>query len=496
MRTIMNLLIVGGLFLACFCVSVVHADCTGSSPTWTTTPDYVSLSSCVSQATYGDTINVSAGAAQTYTSTLNITKNIKLAGPGASNLTILSGGGTTIILNYTPDSTTITNGGVFELSGFTFDGNGGSSTNYWGLVVLNAPTPTSGGVTPSWIKIHDNRFQNNGPSESMALACVGGLTAGVIYNNSFLNIGNMLKVMGDWGGSYCGGYYTWKYDPTFSYASPATLYFEDNSVSYSSSYVAAGSNTGWIETGWGARLVVRYNTWDPTNHTTMDYYWDDHGEQWNQTSCTGQCSSQVVEYYGNIINNAKGGQWHNIRGSWAMVFNNLAVGTASPGIDLYGMSGGADCDSDACGSSSGPLAGTVQQLNNTYAFNNQFSGTQVRLVNGGGIPNCTPAIAENVSYFQYNSSCTAGTCSAGVGVGPSAPTGACTTGVGYWVWNQGATLPTTVADMRTYTQAGIFYKCTSTNTWTEYFKPYKYPHPLRGTTPLSPPGNLRVVPNQ
>jgi hypothetical protein len=28
--------------------------------------------------------------------------------------------------------------------------------------------------------------------------------------------------------------------------------------------------------------------------------------------------------------------------------------------------------------------------------------------------------------------------------------------------------------------SGILYKCTATNTWTSYYKPYTYPHPLRG----------------
>jgi hypothetical protein len=37
------------------------AACAGSSPIWNTTADYASVSSCVSQASPGDTINVVAG---------------------------------------------------------------------------------------------------------------------------------------------------------------------------------------------------------------------------------------------------------------------------------------------------------------------------------------------------------------------------------------------------------------------------------------------------
>jgi hypothetical protein len=37
-----------------------------------------------------------------------------------------------------------------------------------------------------------------------------------------------------------------------------------------------------------------------------------------------------------------------------------------------------------------------------------------------------------------------------------------------------------MADMKKYTQGGTLYKCTSTNKWEIYYKPFTYPHPLRG----------------
>jgi hypothetical protein len=32
-------------------------------------------------------------------------------------------------------------------------------------------------------------------------------------------------------------------------------------------------------------------------------------------------------------------------------------------------------------------------------------------------------------------------------------------------------------------QGVIIYVATAANTWTKYWEPYNYPHPLRGTTP-------------
>jgi hypothetical protein len=99
-------------------------------------------------------------------------------------------------------------------------------------------------------------------------------------------------------------------------------------------------------------------------------------------------------------------------------------------------------------------------------------------------------IVQNRDYFMdVAASCSGGTCATGVGVGTLAnrPT-SCTTnsvsypagnnpGVGYWA-----------------TDKNTLYVCTATNTWTAYYTPYTYPHPLTNGTPQNtnpaPPTNL------
>jgi hypothetical protein len=71
----------------------------------------------------------------------------------------------------------------------------------------------------------------------------------------------------------------------------------------------------------------------------------------------------------------------------------------------------------------------------------------------------------------------------------------CTTGVGYWATNQSCTdLTGLVGANPTTPISGTLYKCTATNTWTAYYTPLAYPHPLRGEGRPMPPQHLRLSP--
>jgi hypothetical protein len=84
----------------------------------------------------------------------------------------------------------------------------------------------------------------------------------------------------------------------------------------------------------------------------------------------------------------------------------------------------------------------------------------------------TPHVVGERDVYEHNGSFD-GTAGVGVGVVGNRPA-TCTTGVAYWATDEGewwADNPG--AD-------GRLYKCTATDTWTLYYTPFEYPHPLTG----------------
>jgi hypothetical protein len=65
---------------------------------------------------------------------------------------------------------------------------------------------------------------------------------------------------------------------------------------------------------------------------------------------------------------------------------------------------------------------------------------------------------------------------------------ACAVGQGYWATNQStADLTGMVGAHPTTPIFGTLYKCTALNSWTAFYTPYSYPHPLRGEGVIQPP---------
>src|SRR5271166_892953 len=173
-RTMKSLLF--GLLLGCVLVNTGFAACTGSSPTWTSTPDQTSVSSCISRASVGDTINVSAGSATW--SGFTISKAIILQGAGST------GSGTNISLTsiraLTINKQTT---GVTRINGFQFTATNGISD---AAILIQ-----EGGT---WKTDYPLIIQNNAFILNSSQLIHQVPPGGVIYaNNSFTGISGTLN---------------------------------------------------------------------------------------------------------------------------------------------------------------------------------------------------------------------------------------------------------------------------------------------------------------
>lgn len=110
----------------------------------------------------------------------------------------------------------------------------------------------------------------------------------------------------------------------------------------------------------------------------------------------------------------------------------------------------------------------------------------------GGLPVST-WIASDRDYYNGKSTAQTSADNCGTGCSPfDGTTGVgwgrllqrpttCTTGVAYFATDQGSwnTSSSNPDGVQQTGADGVLYKCTSTNTWTTYYTPYTYPHPLR-----------------
>lgn len=122
---------------------------------------------------------------------------------------------------------------------------------------------------------------------------------------------------------------------------------------------------------------------------------------------------------------------------------------------------------DNCKVSSGCSAGSSSQV--TYQVYTICSSCATDYT--------TQNIAQNRDFYGWQGTGCSGSQSKGVCVGlSSARASTCTSGVGYWA-----------------TDTNTLYQCGPSNTWTAYYQPYTYPHPLDNSSPFPPTGLQAAV---
>jgi hypothetical protein len=129
-----------------------------------------------------------------------------------------------------------------------------------------------------------------------------------------------------------------------------------------------------------------------------------------------------------------------------------------------------------------------QALEPCYNFLNTTFAAQPGFPNAddadGGANN---AVKDRDYFLTDNTNCVSGMgCTAGVGSGTTLPT-TCTLNTGFWKTNVGAWRTATPVKGVAYAGQGVLYRCVSTNTWSAYYTPLTYPHPLISDTPAGGP---------
>jgi hypothetical protein len=260
--------------------SPAWAACAGASPTWTSTPDFASVQTCVTNALNGDTINVSAGSA-TWASTLTISKPIRLIGAGLA---------ATHITNNQPANDLIrlleSTAGSIRVEGFDFIGLTGPGANFYTIRVFY------GGATGKPVIINANNWADPMINDAIRIESVRGIVSNNVFASpSTLGGGACLNnnaALRHYLPSPASGsptelsYQAWLTRSPYGMNDPngdQKVYFETNTLNN----VFEG-----VDTAFGASIVFRHNT--VTNSGFVH-----HGAD------TGSVSARASEIYNNTF---------------------------------------------------------------------------------------------------------------------------------------------------------------------------------------------------
>jgi hypothetical protein len=174
-------------------------------------------------------------------------------------------------------------------------------------------------------------------------------------------------------------------------------------------------------------------------------------------------STMGVEIYGNTFDYAgHQGAFMDVRGGKALIYDNAVINGTGP-IKFQTREEYYDfLDSPT----NNVISGQPQHVSDFYSWNNTKNGAKLTTgnpevtatLNYGSSEGIVPR--EDVHFWGEKTNFNG---TSGVGVGPLASRpSTCVPGVAYWA-----------------TDEKKLYRCTAPGTWTLYYTPYTYPHPLR-----------------
>lgn len=291
--------------------SVTTAACTGSSPTWTSTPDQASVASCISSAASGDTINVSAGSA-TWSTKVTLDKSISLIGAGVGRTVITDGVSNDNMLAIGAGSTPINP----RVSGMTINGSNTSKLNLIATVSV-------GGISKGLgFRLDHIAFDNILVTGVGTQDSVWGVVDHCTFDMLVNAIGWAIYFTNDrWGDlTLCCGDMAWASPDDFG--TEKFVFVEDSTFNP----IGPGP-TNYIDSVGGARYVIRHNTFN-------DGFLRAHGTD----STPQQRGTRIVEIYNNAFkNNASTfAEIIELRSGTAVFYDNTSsgVGGFKKGITL------------------------------------------------------------------------------------------------------------------------------------------------------------------
>ena len=396
-------------------------------------PSLADVRAAVSVAHAGDTIIIPAGTA-TWTSYLSITKSLSIIGAGMDQTIINNGysmpsGGGSAEINKSLISFFPTNpedNPPFRLSGITFN----FGTSSYGILLSNATLYDCTSIRLDHLRIsaRDFVFQRS------------GLTHGCMDNCIIKGSMDMIGLS-----SY------WTHVP-YNYGERSNFYIEDCDWS------ADNNTTEIFQAGNGPmRYAFRYNTITIPTGVQISPLFDQHGNQSSAYSCMG------AEIYENHID-LSGNNWTTLfydqRGGKSLVYNNTITWSSSGGVATRVREEHQDSNNPPA---THAITGQPQHISDSYYWGNRNNGAVLNPSVGESLicSTCGKVVPTENQDFWVEKTAFDGTTGVGVGRLADKPT-RCTKGVAYWA-----------------TDTKTLYRCTSTDVWTEYYKPYPYPHPLR-----------------
>lgn len=455
----------------------------------------------------GTTVNIPAGSC-TWSTTVSYTgsDSIVLAGAGSQNT--LGGGDVTVITDNTGNanaaslSLTVPVGKTLRLTGITIQPASGSATKNGGSLQIFC-NDTVGELRVDHIHL-----------ENFTLSMKIQDCFGVVDDSIFDEPAGTYNSTHNWNPAYNQGASSGNGDGSWATAtnlgSANYIYYENDTF-----------NLGIAnDCTFGGRNVFRYDTFNTValqTHPTGGGGPDERGcRAWEIYNNTFNASNSNPQFNLYFLSSGTGVIWGNSAPTGYTNFltlhsmrrdNSTYPETATPngwgycGTSFDGTGSAWDQNSNtttgyrcidqpgqgvgdlitglmpnAVNSKTGTISWLEEALEPVYEWNNTWSYVPG---NGGNfVGNYEPdALVQNSDYYLCTTpgagTCTGFTGASGVGSGTlSARPSTCTPRVAYWA-----------------TDTATLYQCSPTNTWSVYYQPYTYPHPLvtGGQSSASPP---------